>query len=112
MQPRGCRWARRSRAQTFPDGFEVLGSINDVQRQLGNAVPALLVEVLATEIRTQLPRSPAQSDQMKRTIASTDSSPIPTLAQPVPASSLKLRGTHAAQSLSGCHRAEQVTRGI
>ncbi|MBI1946381.1 MAG: DNA cytosine methyltransferase [Deltaproteobacteria bacterium] len=43
-----------ARIQTFPDGYVVEGSIADVQRQIGNAVPSLLGEVLAREIRRQL----------------------------------------------------------
>jgi len=38
------------RLQTFPDDVEVRGSLSAVQRQLGNAVPSLLAEVLAREI--------------------------------------------------------------
>jgi DNA (cytosine-5)-methyltransferase 1 len=48
------RLARREllRLQTFPNDYDVSGS--DVQRQVGNAVPSLLGEVLARAIRTQL----------------------------------------------------------
>ncbi len=42
------------RLQTFPDGLEITGSIAAAQKQLGNAVPSLLAEVLARQIRTQL----------------------------------------------------------
>jgi len=42
------------RLQTFPTNYVVQGSLGDVQRQLGNAVPSLLAEVLALEIRRQL----------------------------------------------------------
>ena len=42
------------RIQTFPDDVRVLGSLGSVQRQIGNAVPSLLAEVLAREIRKQL----------------------------------------------------------
>jgi len=50
------RLARKEllRLQTFPDGYQVTGSLSEVQRQLGNAVPSLLAEVLATEVRRQL----------------------------------------------------------
>lgn len=42
-----------SRLQTFPDDVVVLGSRADVQRQIGNAVPSLLGEVLGREIAAQ-----------------------------------------------------------
>jgi len=43
-----------SRLQTFPDDVALAGGRTSVQRQLGNAVPSLLAEVLARGIRTQL----------------------------------------------------------
>lgn len=42
------------RLQTFPDGYVVKGTLPEVQRQIGNAVPSALGEVLALEIRRQL----------------------------------------------------------
>ena len=43
-----------ARIQTFPDDVQILGGVSMVQRQLGNAVPSLLAEVLGREIRKQL----------------------------------------------------------
>jgi DNA (cytosine-5)-methyltransferase 1 len=42
------------RLQTFPDGLEFDCGRTDIQKMLGNAVPSLLAEVLAREIRQQL----------------------------------------------------------
>lgn len=42
------------RIQTFPDSARVLGSRQACQRQIGNAVPSLLAEVIGRAIRTQL----------------------------------------------------------
>lgn len=42
------------RLQTVPDGYTVLGSVASVQRQIGNAVPSALAEVLARAMRRQL----------------------------------------------------------
>jgi DNA (cytosine-5)-methyltransferase 1 len=42
------------RIQTFPDNVVVRGSRHVVHRQIGNAVPSLLAEVFAREIRSQL----------------------------------------------------------
>lgn len=42
------------RIQTFPDGIRFTCSHREIQRMLGNAVPSLLAEVLAIEIRSQL----------------------------------------------------------
>jgi DNA (cytosine-5)-methyltransferase 1 len=40
--------------QTIPKGYWVAGSVLDAHRQLGNAVPSLLTEILGMEIRKQL----------------------------------------------------------
>ncbi|TAK48145.1 MAG: DNA (cytosine-5-)-methyltransferase [Xanthobacteraceae bacterium] len=42
------------RLQTFPDGLSIACGRTEMQRQLGNAVPSLMGEVLAREIRKQL----------------------------------------------------------
>jgi len=42
------------RIQTFPDGLVFEGSRRTIQRMLGNAVPSLLAECLAREIRRQV----------------------------------------------------------
>ena len=46
------------RFQTFPDGLTFDCSRTEAQRLLGNAVPSLLAEVLAREIRVQLLGAP------------------------------------------------------
>lgn len=42
------------RIQTFPDDVEVVGDLRAIQRQVGNAVPSLLAEILGRCIATQL----------------------------------------------------------
>ncbi|MCR9143375.1 MAG: DNA cytosine methyltransferase [bacterium] len=42
------------RLQTIPDTINVLGDLRTVQRQVGNAVPSLMAEVLARAIQAQL----------------------------------------------------------
>ncbi|GAF84616.1 unnamed protein product, partial [marine sediment metagenome] len=42
------------RLQTFPDEIQIDSKRSDAQRMVGNAVPSLLAEVLALEIRRQL----------------------------------------------------------
>ena len=43
-----------ARLQTFPSNLSYVGSRASIQCQIGNAVPSLLAEVLAREIRKQL----------------------------------------------------------
>lgn len=42
-----------ARIQTFPDDVEVLGGNSNVQKQIGNAVPSAIGELLGKEIRRQ-----------------------------------------------------------
>jgi len=46
------------RLQTFPDELRFDCGLNDVQRMLGNAVPSLVAEVIAREMRHQLLEGP------------------------------------------------------
>ncbi len=51
---RRLTFAELCRIQTFPDGLTVDCGRTEMQRMLGNAVPSLVAEVLAREIRRQL----------------------------------------------------------
>lgn len=46
--------AELARLQTFPDGYQITGEYRSAVRQLGNAVPAAIGELLGLEIRRQL----------------------------------------------------------
>jgi DNA (cytosine-5)-methyltransferase 1 len=83
-----------ARLQTFPDDFVVTGGIGDVQRQLGNAVPSLLAEVLARAVAKQL--LGASSDQDELTLALPPAPAVPAAQQvtDVPAAYLELLGEH------------------
>lgn len=43
-----------ARLQTFPDNYVFHGSWSEIMRQLGNAVPVRLAEIIATHVRTKL----------------------------------------------------------
>jgi DNA (cytosine-5)-methyltransferase 1 len=43
-----------ARLQTFPDGYQFVGNRRSAHRQIGNAVPCALSELLGLEIRRQL----------------------------------------------------------
>lgn len=53
------------RLQTFPDDLDLACSRGEVQRLLGNAVPSLLAEVLAREIRRQLLDAPPATAELR-----------------------------------------------
>jgi DNA (cytosine-5)-methyltransferase 1 len=43
-----------SRIQTFPDSYKFDGSINQIYKQIGNAVPVNLAKAIAKEIKKAL----------------------------------------------------------
>jgi len=89
-----------ARIQTFPDTFTVTGSVADAQRQLGNAVPSLLAEVLARAIASQLFSHAIAGEP---TLAVPPAPPTPP-AEPVakvPRSFLALCGEHEAHPGTG-----------
>ncbi len=49
-QARGLSPREAARVQTFPDDYLFRGSLNDWYKQIGNAVPVKLAEIIATEI--------------------------------------------------------------
>jgi DNA (cytosine-5)-methyltransferase 1 len=53
------------RLQTFPDGLQFDCSRNDVQRMLGNAVPSLVAEIIAREVRGQLLEQPMKRKKLQ-----------------------------------------------
>lgn len=91
-----------ARLQTFPDDIQVAGSLADAQRQLGNAVPSLLAEVLARAIRRQLLGLPELGEEPRLSVrAAGVSAPPPEPVAAVPRSYLELRGHHAAHPGTG-----------
>ena len=88
------------RLQTFPDDVTMLGGRGDVQRQIGNAVPSLLSEVLGREILTQFLGREVKGELR---LMPPDKRPFPpaerTLA--VPSKFLELLGSHAAHPGTG-----------
>ncbi|MEK7994820.1 MAG: DNA (cytosine-5-)-methyltransferase [Planctomycetota bacterium] len=91
-----------ARLQTFPDSVNITGSIADVQRQLGNAVPSLLAETLARSIASHLRDQPVPGAPLTLAIrpASTVAPPPPPAAT-VPVRFLALRGEHDAHPGTG-----------
>ena len=43
-----------ARLQTFPDGFELHGAWSEAMRQLGNAVPVALAQLVASSVAEKL----------------------------------------------------------
>jgi DNA (cytosine-5)-methyltransferase 1 len=91
-----------SRLQTFPDGLSFAGcSRQDIQRMLGNAVPSLLAEVLAREIRAQLLGAEAPGEPLRLLPPARDGVPSPEPVAPLPDRYLKYVGEHSAHPGEG-----------
>jgi DNA (cytosine-5)-methyltransferase 1 len=82
-----------SRLQTFPRGYTIVGSRRSAHRQIGNAVPAAIGELLGLELRRQL-----CGDRVRRSLRllperRSDCPPPGHIAR-VPRKYLKLRAEH------------------
>jgi DNA (cytosine-5)-methyltransferase 1 len=82
-----------ARLQTFPRGYMIVGSRRSAHRQVGNAVPCAIAELLGLEIRRQLFR-----DRVRRTLRllpeRRSDCPPPERVARVPREYLKLRSLH------------------
>ncbi len=90
-----------ARLQTFPKDIRIAGSYADMQRQLGNAVPSLLAEVLAREISHQLLGRATKGTPRLAIKPSSVGVPPPETTSVVPLEYLPLRGEHAAHPGTG-----------
>jgi DNA (cytosine-5)-methyltransferase 1 len=97
------RLSRRElmRIQTFPETYEIHGSIADVQRQVGNAVPSLLGEVVALEIRRQLLGHKPKAGSPSLLPQRRNGMPAEIRPAPVPQKYLHLIGDHEAHPGTG-----------
>jgi len=85
-----------ARLQTFPDGVRIAGSDGSARKQLGNAVPSLLAEVLGREIRRQLLGDRLGRGGWKLLPPDRGPPPPPEAPGPVPRPFRKLIGAHPA----------------
>ncbi len=97
---RKLSWKELSALQTFPRSFHIFGPRVEIQRQIGNAVPSLLAEVLAREIVTQV-TGRTFTEQCKLEVERSRSIPPPEPVATVPAKFLSLVGEHAAHPGTG-----------
>lgn len=96
------------RLQTFPDGLQFDCSRNEIQRMLGNAVPSLVAEVLAREMRTQLLGKPMRNKALNLLPPRRTKPPRSGRLSRVPAKYLSLIADHAEHPGEGLgNRARQ-----
>jgi len=89
------------RLQTFPDDVTISGGRGSVQRQVGNAVPSLLAEVLGRAIRTQLLGLRPTRGAPRLLPPSRSPTPRAETTASVPAAFRKLAGEHSAHPGTG-----------
>lgn len=89
------------RLQTFPADVIILGSRAAQHRQIGNAVPSLLAEVLGREIRTQLLDLPRIAKPLLLLPPDRSPAPPPHPVSAVPLRFRRLAGRHEAHPGTG-----------
>jgi DNA (cytosine-5)-methyltransferase 1 len=89
------------RIQTFPDNVVIQGGRTSVQRQVGNAVPSLLGEVLGRAIRSQLLGLPTIKAAPKLLPPRRSDTPEPERYTDVPKKFRPLEGSHTAHPGTG-----------
>lgn len=96
------------RLQTFPDDVVISGGYGAIHKQVGNAVPSLMGEILGREIRTQLLGVRRSSAEFKLLPPIRTPVPNPEPVAVVPAAHRELAGEHAAHPGTGRgYRAER-----
>ena len=101
-------WANRRlsarelcRLQTFPDDVTITGNRTSVQKQIGNAVPSLMAEVVAREIRVQLLGLRPMRGAPKLLPIDRSPAPQPERVAKVPKKFRSLVGEHSAHPGTG-----------
>jgi DNA (cytosine-5)-methyltransferase 1 len=89
------------RLQTFPDDVDVRGTYRSQHKQIGNAVPSLLGEVLGHAIRAQLLGDVVKQTPLKLMPPERSPCPGPEPIERVPKRLRSLRGDHAAHPGTG-----------
>lgn len=89
------------RLQTFPDEYEIVGKRRAAQKQLGNAVPSALAEVLGLEIRRQFFGDDVSGNEPTLIPSRNINEPVPEPPEDVPSKYLHLEGEHTAHPGTG-----------
>jgi len=106
-QNRRLSWREMAALQTFPCDFKIKSPRVEIQRQIGNAVPSLLAEVLARSIHSILSRT-TPTTTLKLAVDRAPVTPRPERLKPVPLEFLHLMGEHEAHPGTGRGRSYQA----
>lgn len=97
---RKLSWQEMAAIQTFPNDFVIDAPRTEIQRQIGNAVPSLMAEVLAREIAQQM-FDRKYENNLSLIVTRCDTIPEPEPVDPVPKKYLHLIGDHDAHPGTG-----------
>ncbi|RUR67283.1 DNA (cytosine-5-)-methyltransferase [Variovorax guangxiensis] len=89
-----------ARLQTFPKDIVITGGRTEVQRQIGNAVPSLLGEILARAMREQFFDKPVR-ETPRLAVRRRRGCPVSEVVAPVPTKYLALAGDHVPHPGTG-----------
>jgi DNA (cytosine-5)-methyltransferase 1 len=92
--------AEMAALQTFPAGYEIKGSYGSARKQLGNAVPSAVGELLGLAMREHIYGCPLEK-QLELIPVMRNDCPDPAAAAPVPERYLSLRSDHAPHPGTG-----------
>ncbi len=97
---RKLSWQEMAAIQTFPHNFRIDAPRTEIQRQIGNAVPSLIAEILARDIAQQLFDKQFENN-LSLAVDRCHAIPEPEPVDPVPKKYLHLMGDHAAHPGTG-----------
>lgn len=97
---RRLSWQEMAGIQTFPKSFTIEAPRTEIQRQIGNAVPSLMGEILAREIATQV-FGKAVKAPLTHAVPRSSTVPEPDPVEPVPDKYIHLVGEHEAHPGTG-----------
>lgn len=97
---RKLSWQELAGIQTFPKSFQIDAPRTEIQRQIGNAVPSLMAEILAREIAQQI-FDRKNNGNLNLAMQRCESIPEAESVCPVPKKYLHLVGDHAAHPGTG-----------
>lgn len=105
---RRLSWRELAAIQTFPKSFVIQSPRAEIQRQIGNAVPSLLAEVLGRALKEQICQS-RFNERLTLAVEKAAFIPEPEPVLPVPEKYLHMVGEHKAHPGTGKGRSYQKT---
>jgi DNA (cytosine-5)-methyltransferase 1 len=105
---RKLSWREQAALQTFPSDFRINSPRAEIQRQIGNAVPSLLAEILGRSLMEQV-SGERTKESLNLSIRRNADIPPAERIQPVPEEYFCLRGIHAPHPGTGKGRFDQET---